>query len=377
MESGKNGPARKQDRLRIITRTSILGILVNLAIAAVKIGIGTASASLAVISEGINNASDAGSSALTLAGTKLSAMPPDEKHPFGYGRVEYLNSLVIALLILYTGISMLKESIDGILHPQASEVSWLMIGVVAVSAVAKLVLSEHMARVGRKVESGALEAVGLEGRNDSLLSGVTIAVALLYMATGVSLDAWAGVLFSAVIIKSGLETLRDTVSELLGESGKKELAAKLYKEIRRTPIVLNAADMMLHNYGPDAYSGSVNVEIDHSKTIAEAYEVLHELQLRIMHEYSVTMVFGIYAVDNEHPALKPLRRAIGAFVKAHEHVISFHALYLDPKERRLYCDLVVDYDLRDREALEAEFRAAMAEVCPGNDIELTIETEYV
>ena len=134
---------------------------------------------------------------------------------------------------------------------------------------------------------------------------------------------------------------------------------------------------MLHNYGPDAYSGSVNVEIDHSKTVGEVYAALHELQLRIMHEKHITMVFGIYAVDKDHTQIRQLREQVAAFVRNREHVTSFHALYIHPNGKDIYVDLVVDYALADWEALRKEFTAYMAELYPDQHLELVIETNYV
>jgi len=135
--------------------------------------------------------------------------------------------------------------------------------------------------------------------------------------------------------------------------------------------------MMLHNYGPDAWSGSVNVEIDHKKTVGEIYRFLHELQLRIMHEYKVTMVFGVYAVDNDNEAARELRKNIASFVSSHEHVKSYHAVYIDSEKSRLYCDLIVDYGLKDWDALREEFTEYIKGLYPQYELELTIETEFV
>jgi len=135
--------------------------------------------------------------------------------------------------------------------------------------------------------------------------------------------------------------------------------------------------MMLHNYGPDAYSGSVNVELDHEMKVEEAYSLLHALQLHIMHEYDVTMVFGIYAVDNDHEDSKELRKYIGKFVQQTEHVLSFHAVYIEPNTDNIYCDLTVDYDLRDWDELREQFKEYMKAKYPNKEIVLTIETDFV
>ena len=206
---------------------------------------------------------------------------------------------------------------------------------------------------------------------------MTIATAVLFLLTGISIDAYAGIVMALVIIKAGVEVGLKTVSELIGRPGEKELAAKIYALVRQTPGVVGAADMMLHNYGPGAWSGSVNVEIDHAKSVGEVYAFLHELQLRIMHEEKVTMVFGVYAVDNDHEESKRVREAVLEYVRAHEHVKSFHAIYLEPGTNRIYCDLIVGYGLKDWDALRADFTAYMKDRFPANEIALTIETEFV
>lgn len=370
----------KQDpesREGIIATTSGLGIAVNVLIAAMKVAVGLMASSIAIVSEGVNNAADALTSVLTLLGTKLAGKHPDEEHPFGYGRVEYLTGLVISVLILVTGVEMLKSAVELIFHPEELSISVISLVLVAVSAVVKFCLGVYTIAMGRKANSGALEAVGLDCRNDAFVSIVTIASAVVFLVFHLSIDAYVGVFTSLLILKAGVDVLKDTVADLLGRPGEKELATKLYREIRSTEGILGAADMMLHNYGPDAYSGSVNIEIDHDKTVGEIYQFLHKLQLRIMYEYHVVMVFGIYAVDNDHEEVKAINKSVGKFVKDTDHVKSFHAVYLEPDTDMLYCDLVVDYELDDWDKLRNDFTAYMAECCPGKTPVLTIETEFV
>ena len=365
------------ERTGIINRTSILGIVVNVLIAGVKIAAGLLASSVAIVSEGVNNAADALTSVLTMVGTRLAGRHPDAKHPFGYGRIEYLTGLVVAVVIIVSGVQMLIESVKLIFRPEELSISYVSLTIVAVSAVVKFFLGLYTIARGRVAQSDALVGVGLECRGDSYISIITIGVAVVFLLTGVSLDAYAGVVMSAIILKAGVEVLLKIVSELIGRPGEKELATKIYQLVRATPGVVGAADMMLHNYGPNAWSGSVNVEIDHAKSVGEVYAMLHELQLGIMHEEHVTMVFGVYAVDDDHVETRRIRRTILEYVKAHEHVKSFHAVYLEPGTNRLYCDLVVDYELADWGALRADFLDYMKAKVPGRDVVLTVETEFV
>lgn len=370
----------KQDpdsREGVVVATSALGILVNLILAAMKVIVGTMVSSIAIISEGVNNASDSATALITIVGTKLASKHPTEKHPFGYGRIEYLTSLLISVLILLTGFELLKSSIQRILNPEEIAISYVTLALIAVSAVVKLGLGTFTVNQGRKIDSGSLVAMGLDCRNDSLVSLITIVSALLYLLFRLNVDAYAGIVTSAFVLKAGIEVLKETLADLLGQAGEAELAKELYKIIRAEPIVQNAADMMLHNYGPDSYSGSVNVEIDHEKTVGEVYAALHALQLKIMHEKNIVMVFGIYAVDQDHEEIRQMRRDIAAFVREQEHVTSYHALYIDPSNQDIYVDFVVDYDLEDWDALRAQFLAYMAEKYPESRVELVIETNFV
>lgn len=366
-----------ETREGIIATTSGIGILANLLISAAKIAIGFLSSSIAIVSEGVNNATDVLSSLLTLIGTKLAAKHPDDKHPFGHGRVEYLTSLTVSVVIIVTGLEMLKSAVDLIRHPAELKISYLALGIVATTAVIKFFLGLYTIKMGEKADSRALVGVGIDCRNDAFASSVTIVSALAFLLFDAHIDAYAGFITSLLIIKAGGTVLWDTLSDLIGRPGEKELATNLYREIRSTPGILNAADMMLHNYGPEAYSGSVNVEIDHDLTVGEAYQFIHALQLRIMREYDVMMVFGIYAVDDDHEESKQLRHYIGSFVQDKRHVKNFHAVYIEPATDNIYCDLVVDYELKDWDALREEFLAYMKKQYPDNEIFLTIETEFV
>lgn len=366
-----------ENRESIIFMTSGLGIFTNIAMALAKILIGIMASSIAIVSEGINNSADVLTSLLTLIGTRLAKKHPDEKHPFGYGRIEYLVSLVIAVMIIVTGIEMTSSSVKLIINPEPLKISYWVLVIVAGSAMIKFLLGIYTIQMGKKADSNALIGVGVESRNDAFASIITIVSSLVFLIFHVSVDAYAGILISLLILKAGFDLLKDTVGDLLGRPGEYELAQQLYKEIRGTEGIILAVDMMLHNYGPDAWSGSVNVEIDHEKTVGEVYQILHELQLRIMHEYHTTMVFGVYAVDNDHPKLRELRTKIGGFVREQEHVKSYHALFLDEKEHKLYCDFIVDYKIKDWDQLRNDFIHYLGAEYPEYEVELTIETEFV
>ena len=365
------------EREDVISTTSFLNIVVNIFVALFKVVVGFLASSIAIISEGVNNATDALNSILTLVGTSLANRRRDARHPFGYGRVEYLTSLIVSVLILIGGIEVLLDSIRRVFNPEKLNISYVSLFVVAVAAVIKYVLGTYTIKKGRQVNSDSLEAIGLDCRNDSFVSLLTIASALIFLITGKSIDAYAGIFTSCLIIKAGYEIISNTISEILGKPADKELAAKLYNEIRKTDGVINAVDMILHNYGPDAYTGSVNLEIDHSLSVKQAYEFIHALQLKIMYKYNVTMVFGIYAVDKSSPESKKLHRLIAQYVRDHEHIKNYHAVFFDNENNNIYCDLVVDYEIEDYDKTINEFVEYMKKKYPDQNFIVNIDTEFV
>ncbi len=366
----------RNSREGVVSATSILSIIVNISVALLKVVVGILAASIAIISEGVNNATDALSSLLTLIGIKLANRKPNKEHPFGYGRIEYITNLIISAIIILSGAYTLKDSVVKIFFPEALNTTMLSIVLVAFSAVIKYVLGTYTISQGKKVNSDTLIAVGMDCRNDSFVSLVTILVSLVYILFGKNIDAFAGVYTSYLILKAGYEIMYKTISELLGQPADEELARELYRKIRSTDGVINAVDMVLHNYGPDMYTGSVNVEVDHKMTAAQIFEFLRVLQGRIYEENRVAMVFGIYAVDNDSKDNKKLRKQIADFAKNNPHIKSYHAVYSDAKSNSIYCDIVVDYDA-DRKQVFKDFADYLQELYPDKKIQVNLDTEFV
>ena len=205
-------PVENQDsRETTIVRTSIIGILVNVLLAAFKAAIGLITHSIAVTLDAVNNLSDALSSVITIVGTKLAGKLPDKKHPLGYGRIEYLSAMIVSALVLYAGITSLVESIKSIISPEKPDYSVVSLIIVGSAVVAKLLLGTYVKRTGKRVNSASLEASGSDAMFDSIISASVLLCALIYIAFGLSLEAYAGVVISLVIIRSGVEMLRDKI----------------------------------------------------------------------------------------------------------------------------------------------------------------------
>ena len=198
--SAEEAQQAQEGRERVIVRTSIIGILANVFLAAFKAGVGILSHSIAVVLDAVNNLSDAASSLITIVGTKLAAKEPDREHPFGYGRIEYLSAMVISLLVLYAGITSLTESVKKIIHPELPDYGPAALIIVAAGVLVKIVLGRYVKGVGERVNSDSLVNSGQDAVLDSVISASTLAAAVIYLVSGVSLEAWLGAVISVVII---------------------------------------------------------------------------------------------------------------------------------------------------------------------------------
>ena len=210
-------PMTPEARERVIVRTSFFGIGANLLLAAFKTVVGLLSNSIAVVLDAVNNVSDALSSVITIIGTKLAGRKPDKKHPLGHGRYEYLASMLISIIVLYAGLTSLIESVKKVVHPEAASYSTASLLIIAVAVAVKLLLGGYVRNVGRKTDSGALVASGSDALMDAVLSASVLASAIVFILSGVSLEAYVGMLISIFIVKSGIELLRDALDEILGK----------------------------------------------------------------------------------------------------------------------------------------------------------------
>lgn len=333
----------KGNREKQIINISILGIIANLILAGVKIIIGVMSGSIAITSDAVNNLTDSSTALITIIGTKLAQKKPDKNHPFGFGRVEYLTSMIIGIIVLVTGFEMGLSSIKGIFNPSAVDYSWVILIVLFITVIVKTFLAAYIEKQGRKLNSGALIASGKEAKNDVLISVVTIISALVYMFTRLSIDSYAGLFISIFILKTGFEVLKDTINKILGEKIDSEVKDKIFEIIQSSESILGVHDLILNNYGPNTNIGSINVEMDYKKTIGEIYPEIHKLQMKIYQETHVYLIFGIYGVDNTSEITKEVWRILKDFKQSEPHCIGWHGVVIDEKDKRIFCDVVLDF----------------------------------
>ncbi len=369
------GEEKKRDS--IIVRTSIIGILANVALAAFKALIGFTSNSVAIIMDAVNNLSDAASSIITIAGTKLAGKEADRKHPFGYGRIEYLSAMLISMIVLYAGITAFVESVKKIIDPVTPDYSTVALIIVAVAVVVKILLGSYVKSVGKKVNSDSLVNSGEDALLDSVISVSTLAAAGIFLLFQLSVEAWLGALIAVVIVRSGLQMLGETLSKILGERADAQLVLAIKATIKSFPEVSGAYDLILHNYGPDSYNGSVHIEVPDTLTADELDRLIRRVEVKVYQEHRVILTaVGVYSHNTKDPEAVAAREKVNAIVTAIPHVIQMHGFYIDKEEKRIRFDMVVSFDAADRKQVYREACEKVQEAFPDYTIVAAMDIDF-
>ncbi|WP_242834874.1 cation diffusion facilitator family transporter [Butyrivibrio sp. AE3006] len=366
----------EMDRKSIIIRTSIIGIVTNCLLAGFKAAVGILSGSIAIVLDAVNNLSDALSSIITIVGTKLAGKAPDRKHPLGYGRIEYISAAIISVIVLYAGITSFVESVKKIIHPELPSYGVPSLIIVAVAIVVKIVLGTYVKKTGEKVNSDSLIASGEDAKLDSVISASTLIAAIIFIFSGISLEAWLGAIISIVIIKAGSEMLRDTLSQILGERMSPEFTQNIKKTIAAFKEVNGAYDLILHNYGPDKIVGSVHIEVPEDITIKRLDSLQREIVMKVYEEHGVAIeAVGIYSQNSDNSVAGKLHNDVVRVVKRHKHIKQIHGFYLDEVRERVSFDMVVTFDEKDVEKLRRDVYDELRKEFPEYDYIINIDRD--
>ncbi len=364
-------------REKTIIRTSIIGIFANVFLAGFKAVVGLMTNSIAIVLDAVNNISDAGSSLITIVGTKLAGKEPDKKHPFGYGRIEYLSAMIISVIVLYAGITSFIESAKQVVHPETPEYNTVSLIIVAVAVIVKILLGRFVKNVGVRVNSDSLINSGEDATLDSIISASTLVAAVIFLIFHVSLEAWLGAVISIIIIKSGIEMLKDTISQILGEQNDPELAKSIKQTVTSFLDVQGAYDLVLNNYGPDAWNGSIHIEVPDTYSADRLDLLIRKIQTAVFTKHHVILTaIGVYSVNTKDKESIETQKKVREIVFAHPHVKQMHGFYLIKDEKAMRFDIVVSFDADDRKALYSEVLADVQKAFPGYTLQVAMDADF-
>lgn len=331
----------------------IVGIICNVFLCILKFIVGTISNSVSITADATNNLTDAGSSIITLIGFRLSEKPADEDHPYGHARYEYITALVISFIIIYIGFETLRNSFDKILHPQETVFSWVTIAILAVSIFVKLWLSGFNKKLGKIINSTALDATAADSRNDCISTGAVLIAMIISKFIGFNLDGYMGVCVSILILVSGVSLVKETVNPLLGEAPSKEMHEKIENKILSYDNVLGVHDLMVHSYGPNSFFASAHIEMDANIDVLVCHDLMDKIERDFKAEYNIHLVVHLDPTVLDSELTNELKEVVRNILYNIDPIITFHdfRVVVGDKANNVLFDVVVppSYKYSDNE----------------------------
>ena len=364
------------DRSRKIVQISIVGIIVNAAMIALKGAVGAATGSIAILMDAVNNLSDMLGSVITIVGTKLAGKAPDKKHPYGYGRIEQISTVTISCIVLIAGFTAFRESAQNILTPEAASYTAVSLVLIAVAALTKFLLGQYVKRAGKEYKADSLIASGTEAVFDSLVSLSTLVAAAVSMLWHISIEGWLGAFIALLILKAGIELLMQSLSDMIGTRVDRELSLNLKRDICKHEHVQGAYDLVLHRYGADRMIGSVHVELPDEISAREIHRLTHDIMEEVRRNYGIVLTVGIYASNTASEESARMRAYLLDLIEEYPDILQMHGFYMDAERRLVSFDLVIDYKSKRRIELRDEVIERMHKQYEGYDFSITLDGDY-
>ncbi len=366
---------KELSREKTIIRASVVGIITNILLASFKGAVGLLSNSIAYVLDAVNNLSDVLSSLVTIIGAKLGAKKPDKEHPLGHGRIEYLSALIVSAIVLYAGITSLIESGKKIIDPVEADYSTPAIVIIIAAIFAKLLLGAYVKREGKKVNSGALIASGTDASFDAVISLSVLASAIINLTLGWSLEAWVGLFISIVIIRAGIDMMKETIDDIIGHRSDAEICKRIRAILSDEPEVRGAYDLNLFNYGPDRYYGSVHLELPDTMTVEQVDILTRKVQLSVYRETGVILTgVGVYSYNTTNEEAARIHNIVQETVLSHDWALQFHGFYADTKKKKIHFDVVVSFDIDNSEAHDILMKE-VGDLFPDYDLSLVTDLD--
>ena len=364
-------------RNKKIIKTSIIGIIANFILAIFKVVVGFLSGSIAIILDAVNNLSDTLSSIVTIAGVKFANRAPDKNHPLGHGRFEYLGAAIIATVISYIGFTAIFESIGKIINPNEVNYTFITFLVVSVSVIIKILLGCYYKKIAKQVDSDSLKNSGFDAMMDALISAATIVAGFIYVIWGISIEAYLAALISVFIIYSGFRMLRESFSVILGERVDSDLSRRIKQAICEIDGVYGAYDLLIHDYGTGRSYASVNIDVLDTLSVVEVDDISREVRRLVGQRFHIYVSsVGIFPINTKDKHTVEVRNNIKAMMLMNDHIRQIHGFRIDEKAKEITFDVVIDFSVKDQNALRRRIIKELKRVYPDYHFVISIDLDF-
>ena len=346
----------------------VVGIVLNVILAAGKFFAGIISGSISIVADAFNNLSDAGSSIISLMGFYLGEKKPDSDHPFGHGRMEYISALLVSVIILIMGFELAKSSVSKIIKPEAVETGSVTIVILIVAILVKLYMFLYNRMYGAKINSQAMKATAIDSISDVCATLVVLISVLVGKYTGLNIDGYAGLVVALFIFYAGIRSIKETMDPLLGQAPEPDFVQSIKSIVDRHEEIIGVHDLIVHDYGPGRRIISLHCEVSEEGNMVELHEVIDRCERMLMEELGCMATIHMDPITLNNERVDFLKTTILTEIHKFNSKISLHDFRVvdGPNQTNIIFDAVLPHDLK---ITEKELRNKLEDIIkelPGN-----------
>ncbi len=360
---------------------SIVGIICNVILFAVKLIVGIIINSVSVMADAFNNLSDAASSVISLIGVKLAGRPADKEHPFGHGRLEYIAALAVSFLILQVGLTLFKNSFSKILNPEDVVFNPVLIGVLVISIFIKVWLLLFNRKLGNRIKSTVMLATAADSMGDVLVTSATVISALIAGLTGWQIDGYMGIVVSIFVMLSGIGIAKDTLEPLLGQAVDREVYTNITDFVESYQGIVGTHDLIIHNYGPSHRMATIHAEVPNDIDFEDAHETIDRIERDIQDKMDIFLVIHMDPVEMNDVMVIEKRDLVTSIIKDLDENASIHDFRVVNGEYQvnLIFDLVIpfSYTKDEEKRLQARVMEELRKYDSKINCVITLENSYI
>lgn len=353
-----------------------VGIFLNICLFVLKIVASFFTGSVSIMADAFNNLSDAGSSLIQMIGYKLSGHKPDNEHPFGHGRLEYVSGLIISIIIIILGFQLFTASIGKIIHPSQVVFSKISIIILVISVFVKLYMYSYNKNYSKRLNSVVMQAAAFDSLSDCIATTTVLLAAMIYEYKGIRIDGVVGLIVSAFIIYTGITSAKDTISPLLGEKTDKEFVEKIAKFVLSYDDIRGVHDLVVHDYGAGRMMISLHAEVSATGDIIKLHDTIDNIERKLKEVLGCHAVIHMDPIVTDDEATLRMNRLCSLIAKSIDESLTIHdfRMIAGPTHTNLIFDVLVPFEVK---MTEAEVKKAIEEkvsALPGGLIAV-IETD--
>lgn len=309
-----------------------ISVVINGILFVIKIIIGIVIGSVSLIADAFHTLSDVISSGVVIWGFREAEKPADTEHPYGHGRVEYIATLIIAILLVVVGVEFIRSSIDRILHPTPISPAWWMIIIILATVFLKELTARYAEFLAHKISSGTLHADAWHHRSDAL-SSLLVIIAMVAGKYGYySIDGWAGIGVALFVMWTGFTIAKEAINDIIGTPPAEDEINDIKQVVSNIQGVLGVHDITVHSYGKDKFV-SIHVEIDDNISSAKAHDIAEDVEMTLFSRLEIEPTVHTDPISVNNPMILKVKTYLENNWKSDERITGWHDIRIVDTEK--------------------------------------------